>query len=88
MRSRRSCRNYRSRPVPRELLADLVNIGISAPSGTNCQPWTFTLLPTREAVLKVAEETMKFFKNLNRLAGISLLRNGLRLVGQLVPRFS
>ena len=82
MRSRRSCRNFRKRPVPRQVLSDLVNIGISAPSGTNCQLWTFTLLPDRPTVLKAAEETMAFFRNLNKLSERSWLRNGLKLVGQ------
>ncbi|MDA8164905.1 MAG: 4Fe-4S binding protein, partial [Desulfobacteraceae bacterium] len=42
MRSRRSCRNYQERPVAQDLLRDLVRAGISAPSGTNSQKWTFT----------------------------------------------
>ena len=82
MRSRRSCRNYKDRPVPLELLYDLVKIGTSAPSGTNEQAWTFTLLPTREAVMKVGEATMAFFKKLNRMAGKAWLRSGLKLVGR------
>ena len=82
MRSRRSCRNYKDKPVPLELLHDLVKIGVSAPSGTNEQAWTFTLLPTREAVMKVGEATMGFFKKLNRMAGKAWLRQGLKLVGK------
>jgi len=50
MASRRSCRNYSDRPIDRAILEDLVGIGITAPSGTNCQYWTFTLLPERRHV--------------------------------------
>ena len=35
MQSRRSCRNFAERPVPKDILEDLVKIGISAPSGSN-----------------------------------------------------
>ncbi len=82
MRSRRSCRNYKDRPVPREVLDDLVKIGISAPSGTNCQPWTFTILPDREAVMVVGQQTMAFFEKLNGLAGKAWLRGAMKLVGK------
>jgi nitroreductase/Pyruvate/2-oxoacid:ferredoxin oxidoreductase delta subunit len=68
MRSRRSCRNYAERPVPREVLEDLVKIGTTAPSGTNCQLWTFTLLPDRQAVLTAALAVRQFFERLNRKA--------------------
>ncbi len=82
MRSRRSCRNYREKEVPLDLLHDLVKIGVSAPSGTNEQVWTFTLLPTREAVMKVGGATVEFFKKLNSMAGKAWLRGGLKLVGK------
>ena len=82
MRSRRSCRNYKDKPVPLELLHDLVKVGVSAPSGTNEQAWSFTIMPTREAVMKVGEATMTFFKKLNRMAGKAWLRQGLKLAGK------
>ncbi len=65
MRDRRSCRMYRDKPVDRAVLEDLVRIGITAPNGTNSQVWTFTLLPTRHAMLRFGELTARFFKQLN-----------------------
>ncbi len=50
MASRRSCRNYLNRPVARDLLEDLVRIGTLAPSGTNSQKRTFTVLADRRSV--------------------------------------
>lgn len=82
MRSRRSCRNFRSRPVPLEVLEDLVKIGISAPSGTNSQAWTFTILPDRESVMVMGKKTMAFFEKLNKLARKAWLRGTLKMVGK------
>ncbi|MEE4607432.1 MAG: nitroreductase family protein [Desulfobacteraceae bacterium] len=82
MGSRRSCRNFKDKPVPLERLEDLVKIAISAPSGTNCQPWTFTLLPSRDAVLELVRTVADFFTRLNRRAENPWLRNLLRLVGK------
>jgi nitroreductase len=45
----------------RALLDDLVKIGITAPSGTNCQLWTFTVIPTRKAVISFAGHIASFF---------------------------
>ncbi len=82
MASRRSCRYFEPRPVERSLLEDLVRIGATAPSGTNSQRWTFTLLPTRAAVLELGKTVGSFFKRLNRMAENPLLRRGLRLIGR------
>jgi len=41
MASRRSCCISNDRTVDRETLIDVVTIGITAPSGTNSQRWTF-----------------------------------------------
>lgn len=82
MRSRRSCRNYTDRPVDRSLLEDLARIGTTAPSGTNSQPWTFTILADRSAVRALAECIASFFRRLNRLAEKTLLRQFLKWVGK------
>jgi nitroreductase/NAD-dependent dihydropyrimidine dehydrogenase PreA subunit len=82
MLSRRSCRNYTDQDVPRELLEDLVRIGTTAPSGTNSQLWTFTILPDRKSVLALAERILKFFQKVNRMAANPLLRNFMKLVGR------
>jgi nitroreductase/NAD-dependent dihydropyrimidine dehydrogenase PreA subunit len=68
MRSRRSCRDFAKDPIPREVLQDLVKIGTTAPSGTNSQLWTFTVLPDRESVEKLAAPVSAFFVRLNRMA--------------------
>jgi len=82
MRSRRSCRNYTDQPVDRNVLEDLVKIGISAPSGSNSQKWTFTLLPTVQAVQKLGSVIADFFAGMNRMAENWILRKGLKLMGK------
>jgi len=82
MASRRSCRNYRRDPVPRDMLADLVKIGLSAPSGTNSQRWSFTVLPTREKVLELAQGVGQVMVQFNRMAEKAWLRKLMRLVGK------
>lgn len=82
MASRRSCRNYTDRPVNRVLLDDLVKIGVTAPSGTNSQLWTFTVLPTRKAVLNLGDRVAAFFKKLNRMSEKRYLRYFLKLIGK------
>jgi nitroreductase/Pyruvate/2-oxoacid:ferredoxin oxidoreductase delta subunit len=82
MRSRRSCRNFLDTPVDTRSLEDLVRIGITAPSGTNSQKWTFTILPDRRIVLRLGMAIGRFFERLNRIAGNRLLRGGLKLLGR------
>jgi len=82
MASRRSCRNYLERPVERALLEDLVRIGITAPSATNSQRWTFTLVPTRAAMLAWGQRLRGFFVRVNQLARIAPLRHALRVAGR------
>ncbi|MFH1035425.1 MAG: nitroreductase family protein [Pseudomonadota bacterium] len=82
MLSRRSCRNFQERPLSRQVLADLVSFGQAAPSGTNSQLWTFTILAQRSAVLELGQEVGAFFADLNRLAARAWLAQGLKLLGR------
>jgi len=82
MASRRSCRHFSDRPIERNVLEDLVKIGITAPSGTNCQLWTFTVLPDRKAVKAFAGHVSSFYEKLNATAEKTLLRSFLKLIGK------
>lgn len=79
--SRRSCRHYQERPVSRELLLDLVKAGTTAPSGTNSQKWTFTILAQRRQVEELGGHIARFFAKLNRLAANPAARLISRLFG-------
>jgi nitroreductase/NAD-dependent dihydropyrimidine dehydrogenase PreA subunit len=82
MASRRSCRQFTDQPVTQVLLEDLMKIGITAPSGTNCQAWTFTILPTRKAVVTFAGQVVSFFERLNITAEKAMLRSFLKMIGK------
>lgn len=81
MASRRSCRNYLDKPVGRELLLDLVKAGTTAPSGTNSQKWTFTILARRSQVAELGGRVAVFFEKLNHLAANPFARLVSRLFG-------
>jgi len=83
MASRRSCRCFTDRPVDRDMLEDLIKIGVTAPSGTNSQSWTFTLLPTRKAVTTLAGHIASYYGRLNTTAEKTLLRMFLKLIGKI-----
>lgn len=82
MRSRRSCRNYTDRPVDPHVLEDLVKIGVTAPSATNCQKWTFTILPDRRNVVALGDRIACFFKKMNQKSKNPWLRWSLKLIGK------
>ncbi len=82
MSSRRSCRCFTEQPVDRAMLEDLVKIGTTAPSGTNSQSWTFTILPTRKAVTAFAGHIASYFGRLNNAAENTMLRLFLKLIGK------
>jgi nitroreductase/NAD-dependent dihydropyrimidine dehydrogenase PreA subunit len=82
MRSRRSSRNFTTDPVAPELLRDLIRIGITAPSGTNSQQWTFTIVSDRAGVNVLGGHISGFFRKLNRMAGNAVIRRGLALLGK------
>jgi nitroreductase/ferredoxin len=82
MASRRSCRNYSEKAVDQSVLEDLVKVGTTAPSGTNCQNWTFTIFPDPTAVNEFGQRIGSFFKNLNRMAEKRWMRKALKLIGK------
>ena len=81
MLSRRSCRNFEDENVDKEILEDLIKLGTTAPSGSNCQDWTFTVIPTKKDVAIFGEKIGGFFKKLNKLSENTVLRKGMTLFG-------
>ncbi len=79
MKSRFSCRAYKDEPVSLDLLEDLVRIGTTAPTGTNSQKWTFTILPERGRVMELGRLVAEFYEKVNRMARNPFLRAYSRL---------
>lgn len=59
MRTRRSVRDFSSRPVPRELIEAALRVASRAPSGANQQPWRFVVVsdPEIKRKIRVAAES-------------------------------
>ncbi len=55
MRSRTSVRKYESKPVPRDVLEDIVDCGRLAPTGRNEQGWAFVVVTSTELKARIAE---------------------------------
>lgn len=51
--TRRSVRAYEDRAVPDELLHEVLEAGIYAPSAVNYQPWYFVVIQNKEAMEKL-----------------------------------
>ncbi|HWR25547.1 MAG TPA: nitroreductase family protein [Methanosarcina sp.] len=46
--TRRSIRKYKDKPVPEELVTELLRAAMSAPSAVNAQPWNFIVIDDRK----------------------------------------
>jgi len=59
IRSRRSVRGFLPKPVPREMILEILDVAARAPSGTNTQPWKVTVLTggRKEALSRELIET-------------------------------
>jgi nitroreductase len=55
--TRRSIRKYTSRPVPEELVIQLLRAAMAAPSARNQQPWHFVVVRDRELLEAIAGST-------------------------------
>ena len=44
IRARKSVRGYKADPVPMQILDDILQAVVRAPSPTNTQPWKFTVV--------------------------------------------
>lgn len=78
MSTRRSCRAFSERPVPREVIEAALQAAGSAPSGANRQPWHFAVVesPEAKAAIRVAveEEERQFYAGLGGETWIDAVR--------------
>jgi nitroreductase len=57
LKTRHSVRAFENRPVPKEILEDIVDCGRLAASAINIQPWEFVVVTNPEVLGKVAGAT-------------------------------
>ena len=59
MQGRRSVRTFSDKPIPVEVIHNLVSIAASAPSGAHKQPWTFCVITNDDIKAKIREAAEK-----------------------------
>ncbi|MBD3310216.1 nitroreductase family protein [Candidatus Woesearchaeota archaeon] len=62
IKKRRSCRSYKPDPVPSDVVEEIIEAGIWAPSAMNRQDWKFVVLDDREKVRQAAGSALKLVK--------------------------
>lgn len=70
LNSRRSIRHFDSRPVPEEVIANLIKTASTAPSGAHKQPWTFCAIsnPILKAQIRAAAEAEEYHNYHGRMS--------------------
>jgi nitroreductase len=61
LKSRRSIRVYQDKPVPQDLLLQILEAGRWAPTGANLQPWHFIVVTDPETRRQIGEVARFFF---------------------------
>lgn len=53
--TRRSVRKFTDEPIPKNILEDLVNAALHAPSGKGRQTWKFTVITNKDAISRLVD---------------------------------
>jgi NAD-dependent dihydropyrimidine dehydrogenase PreA subunit len=67
LRSRRSCKVFAEKEVPKQVLEKLIDIARYAPSGRNSQNFQFIVIQDRKLIRTLASRTAVFFGNLYKM---------------------
>lgn len=59
LKSRRSIRKYKSKPIPDEVLKSIMNAARLAPSALNAQPWKFIVVRDEDLKIKLTQACNK-----------------------------
>ena len=60
--TRRSIRRYQDRPIPTEVMEELIRIATLAPTGSGEQPWGFLVLDDKEEIDALSETIKGWLK--------------------------
>jgi nitroreductase len=64
IKERRSVRAYQSKPVPRELIEQVIDAGNFAPTGHNRQNWRFVVVEDKVFRLQLVKETRTWWQKI------------------------
>ena len=59
---RKSIRNFKPAPVPKEILSEILEIATRSPSALNCQPWEFTVI-SGEVLDKIRQANIELIES-------------------------
>jgi nitroreductase len=68
--TRRSIRRYLDKPVPDELIEELLRAAVMAPSARNTQPWKFTVITNRDEIGRLGRLALKQQQLLGKMLGV------------------
>ena len=57
---RRAVRSFQKRPVNKELLMELLNAAVQAPSAINAQPWAFLIVEGKDLLKEYSDRAKRF----------------------------
>jgi nitroreductase len=80
IKSRRSIRKYKDKPVPQDRLATLLEMARLVPSAGNRQPWEFIIVRDKNVIRRIAEVAGQVASSRNALLsllGAEILRRDL-----------
>lgn len=81
MQQRRSVRQFSDRPVPREIIEEILRTGNSAPSGANAQPWHFVVVSDPQIKQQIREGAEKTEKEYYQDHAVDDLIDALKPIG-------
>ena len=70
MNKRRSVRDFSDKPVPKEIIENIIKTASSAPSGANRQPWTFCVVNdfSLKKIIRIAAEEEEYDSYYSRMS--------------------
>ncbi len=72
-RARRSCRTFEEKPVPREVVRDLVTLGRWAPTASNSQSLDWIAFDDHEKIAELSDTVLSEFRRFANLVGNPVL---------------
>ncbi|MCP8305140.1 MAG: nitroreductase family protein [archaeon] len=63
VRSRRSIKKLKPDPIPRDLIEEMIDVAISAPSAHNAQPWRFIVITDQDLKVRLAKAMARSWRD-------------------------
>lgn len=68
IKERRSIRRYLDKPVPKEIIKELIDAAVYAPSSHNRQPWNFVIVSKKEVIDGLSKDIKSWYKSIATLS--------------------